>query len=134
MGQRDGLGFRDMGSRGFDKTQQFSSVLGELQIRATKEARLNVARLRTTLDQTNGFEVIEAAIEGAHRLESATREQLATREDGRERLGLVYGARESSENGTRTLGKGFDVGRAKRCAEDDPRQIGVIRTEGGEGG
>jgi hypothetical protein len=121
-------------NRGFDKTQQFSGMLSEVEIRATKEACFNIAGLRTTFNQTSGFEVIQAAIEGAHRLKSATHEQLATREDGCERFGLIYGSCESSENGTRTLGKGVDVGRAKCGAEDDPRQVGVIRTEGGEGG
>jgi hypothetical protein len=61
-------------------------MLGQIEIREAKQAGLDVTRLRATIDQTCGFQVVDSSVEGAHRLQRAAGEKFTTRKDCGERF------------------------------------------------
>ncbi|KIG11254.1 hypothetical protein BurMR1_1914 [Burkholderia sp. MR1] len=108
-------------------------MLGQVKVRATKQTRFDIAALRTSIDQSGGFKIVETAIEGPHGLQRAAREQFAARKDGGEGLGGVNGSRKGGQDSASARGDLFDVGGPKCCPEDDPGQVGRVAAKSGEG-
>ncbi len=104
-----------------------------MQISATKEPGFDIATLGATIDQPSRFQIIQAAIEGAHGLHCAAGEELSTGEDGSKGFGLINGTGEGSEHRASALRQGVNVVRAEGGAEDLPRQIHSVSIEGHDG-
>jgi hypothetical protein len=107
-----------------DEAEQSRGMLGEVQVRATKQPRLDVARLGATIDEASCFEVIETAIERSHGLQRPAREQFPARENGSERFGCVDSAGESRKHRASARRELFNVCGSERSPEDNPGQVG----------
>jgi hypothetical protein len=125
------VGVRGFGGRRRDvnETEDGRCTFGEMQVRATEKTGLDVTTLLRSLDQTRGFEVLEAAIEGALRLHRSHSEKLATGEDVTVWVRRIDGAGQGREN---CAGAGRDAIKARRAMnrpQNDPRQIGGVADE-----
>jgi hypothetical protein len=65
-----------------NETKKGGGLIGEMEIRASEEPCITVTLLRRTNDESFSFEIVEASIKRAHRLERTTGQQLASSEDG----------------------------------------------------
>ena len=109
-------------------------MFSEMKVGATEQACIDIAGLRTSLYESGGLEIVEAAIERAHGLQRAAGEQLTARKDGTKRFGCVDGPRKGGEDGAGARWNLFDVRGTKRRPEDDPRQVGRVTAKRGESG
>ena len=121
------------GDRWLDETEQLGSRLSEVKVSATKQTCLAIAPLWRADDQAGGFEIIEATIERAHGLHGAASKQFAACVNRRVRAMGVDCAGEGREQGARTSGDAVQMCGAMRGAKDDPREIGGVAGEFGEG-
>ncbi|BBQ02702.1 hypothetical protein BSFA1_78300 (plasmid) [Burkholderia sp. SFA1] len=108
-------------------------MLGEMKVGATKQAGIDIAGLRTSLDKSGDLEIVKAAIERPHGLQRAAGEELTACKDGAERFSCVDGSREGGEDGAGARWNLFDVRGAKCRPEDDPRQVRRVTAKSGEG-
>ncbi len=119
--------------RRVDETEQLGSLFSEVEVGATKQACLAIAPLWRADDQAGLFEIIEATIERAHGLHSAASKQFAARVNRRVRAMGVDGAGEGREQSAGTGGDAVQMCGSMRGAKDDPREIGGVAGEFGEG-
>jgi hypothetical protein len=119
--------------RRVDETEQLGSLFSEVEVGTTKQACLAIAPLWRADDQAGLFEIIEATIERAHGLHGAASKQFAARVNCRVRAMGVDGASEGREQGAGTGGDAVQMCGAMRGAKDDPREIGGVAGEFGEG-
>ncbi|KXU85304.1 hypothetical protein CR51_40265 [Caballeronia megalochromosomata] len=66
-----------------DEAEQKGRLWCEMNVGAPEQPSRAVACLRWPCDKASAFQIIHAAIEGAHGLLRASGEQFAAREDGR---------------------------------------------------
>ncbi|AQH03609.1 hypothetical protein A9R05_31770 (plasmid) [Burkholderia sp. KK1] len=97
-----------------------------MEICASEQACLAIAGLRRPGDKSGSFEIVQTAIERAHRLLGATGKQLATGEDRGVGASRIDGASQGGKQRTSARGQGGGVGRAMGSAKNHPRKIRSI--------
>lgn len=109
-----------------DQAEQRRCLGSQVKVGAAEQSGAAVTILGRSSDETVDFQIVEAAIESAHRLERAAGQQFAAGKNRGEGAGGVDRSGEGGEDSSGSSGKGRNVVCAMRCPEDAPRQVRSI--------